>query len=65
MYVILFPKIIKQQLVSTLIKIGNVLSPNQHIVMISEGPCDTESLSNGAAAKNTALSSKINYNLAD
>ncbi len=63
MYVILFPKIIKQELVSTLIKIGNVLSPNQHIVMISEGPCDTEGLSN--AAKNAALSSKIIYNLAD
>ncbi len=35
------------------------LTPNQHIIMISEVSCDTEDWSNDA--ENTALITEINY----
>ncbi len=48
------------QLFSTLIIIRNVSwAANQHIIMISEGSCDTEDWSNDA--ENTALITEINY----
>ncbi len=50
------------QLFSTLIIIRNVSwAANQHIIMISEGSCDTEDCSNDA--ENTALITEINYSL--
>ncbi len=49
---------------TTVVNIGNnnvSWAANQHIILISEGSCDTEDWSNDA--ENTALTSGINYTL--
>ncbi len=49
---------------TTVVNIGNnnvSWAANQHIILISEGSCDTEDWSNDA--ENTALTSRINYTL--